>query len=81
MLAWQVPYLGWRHFPAELSEFEISRFFTFEPQVHRAIRSRYETVSRFSDVWRTSGPQLDEHVRATIDRHLPTLPIWTEVRG
>ena len=32
MLAWQVPYLGWRHFPAKLSEFEISRFFTFEPQ-------------------------------------------------
>jgi len=24
MLAWQVPYLGWRHFPAELSEFERS---------------------------------------------------------
>ena len=36
MLAWQVPYLGWRHLPAELSEFEISRFFTFEPAVHRA---------------------------------------------
>jgi len=42
MLAWQVPYLGWRHFPAEFSEFEISRFFTFEPEVHRAIRSRYK---------------------------------------
>jgi hypothetical protein len=42
MLAWQIPYLGWRHFPAELSEFEISRFFTFEPEVHRAIRSRYK---------------------------------------
>src|SRR5277367_1990151 len=41
MLAWQVPYLGWRHFPAELSKFEISRFFTFEPEVHRAIRSRH----------------------------------------
>jgi|SRR5271163_561256 len=46
MLAWQVPYLGWRHFPAELSEFEISRFFTFEPEVHRAIRSRYKDTLR-----------------------------------
>ena len=46
MLAWQVPYLGWRHFPAELSELEISRFFTFEPEVHRAIRSRYKDTLR-----------------------------------
>ena len=46
MLAWQVPYLGWRHFTAELSEFEISRFFTFEPEVHRAIRSRYKDTLR-----------------------------------
>jgi hypothetical protein len=46
MLAWQVPYLGWRHLPAELSEFEILRFFTFEPQVHRAIRSRYKDLLR-----------------------------------
>jgi hypothetical protein len=46
MLAWQVPYLGWRYFPAELSEFEISRFFTFEPEVHRAIRSRYKDTLR-----------------------------------
>ena len=46
MLAWQVPYLGWRHLPAELSEFEISRFFTFEPEVHRAIRSRYKDTLR-----------------------------------
>ena len=36
MLSWQVPYLSWRHFPAELSEFEISRFFTFEAEVYRA---------------------------------------------
>ena len=46
MLAWQVPYLGWRHLPTELSEFEISRFFTFEPVVHRAIRSRYKDFLR-----------------------------------
>ncbi len=46
MLAWQVPYLGWRHLPAELSEFEISRFFTFEPEVLRAIRSRYKDTLR-----------------------------------
>src|SRR5271154_2315756 len=37
MLSWQVPYVDGRHFPAELSEFEISRFFTFEAEVHRAI--------------------------------------------
>ena len=46
MLAWQVPCLGWRHLPADLSEFEIYRFFTFEPEVHRAIRSRYKDMPR-----------------------------------
>jgi hypothetical protein len=49
MLACQVQYLGWRHFPAELSEFEISRFFTFEPEVHRAIRSRWKDTLRLAE--------------------------------
>ena len=42
MLAWHVPFLGWRQLPAELSEFEIAHFFTLKPDGIRAVRSRYK---------------------------------------
>ena len=32
MLAWQIPYLGWRKVPVDLSEFEIEHFFTLKPE-------------------------------------------------
>jgi len=28
MLAWHVPYLGWTRLPAEVSDFEITHFFS-----------------------------------------------------
>src|ERR1039458_8041108 len=42
MLAWHVPFLGWRRLPADLSEFEIAYFFTLKPADIRAARSRYK---------------------------------------
>ena len=46
MLAWHVPYLGWRRLPADLSEFEIAHFFTLKPVDIRAVRSRYKESLR-----------------------------------
>src|ERR1039458_8934209 len=46
MLAWHVPFLGWRRFPADLSEFEIAHFFTLKPIDIRAVRSRYKESLR-----------------------------------
>jgi hypothetical protein len=38
---WQLPFLGLRAFPAELTAFEIRYFFTFTARVREAIVSRY----------------------------------------
>jgi hypothetical protein len=46
MLAWHVPFLGWRRLPADLSEFEIAHFFTLKPFDIRAVRSRYKESLR-----------------------------------
>jgi hypothetical protein len=46
MLAWHVPFLGWRRLPADLSEFEIAHFFTSKPVDVRAVRSRYKRSLR-----------------------------------
>lgn len=46
MLAWHVPFLGWRRMPADLSEFEIAHFFTLKPIEIRAVRSRYKESLR-----------------------------------
>jgi hypothetical protein len=32
MLSWHVPYLGWTRLPAEISEFEITHFFSLRPE-------------------------------------------------
>jgi hypothetical protein len=42
MLAWHVPFLGWRRLPVDLSEFEIAHFFTLKPVDIHAVRSRYK---------------------------------------
>ena len=46
MHAWQIPYLGWRKLPADLSGFEVGHFFTLKHQERRAVRSRYKSVLR-----------------------------------
>jgi hypothetical protein len=46
MLAWHVPFLGWRRMPADLSEFEIALLFTLRPIEMRAVRSRYKETLR-----------------------------------
>jgi hypothetical protein len=41
MLAWHVPYLGWRQLPADVSEFEITHFFSLRPEERSAVLTRY----------------------------------------
>lgn len=38
--SWQIPFLGLRHFPANLTLFEIRTFFSFSEEERTAIRSR-----------------------------------------
>ena len=46
MLAWHVPYLGWIRLPADLSEFEITHFFSLRPEDRSAILTRYRDSLR-----------------------------------
>src|ERR1700726_1420387 len=46
MLAWHVPYLGWRQLPADVSEFEITHFFSLRPEERSAVLTRYRDSLR-----------------------------------
>ena len=37
---WHAPYLGLRHIPPELTEFELNTFFTFSPKERALIEAR-----------------------------------------
>src|SRR5260370_40748073 len=41
MHAWHVPYLGWRRLPADVSEFEITHFFSLRAEERIAVLTRY----------------------------------------
>ena len=77
MLAWQIPYLGWRKLPVDLSEFEIEHFFTLKPEERRAVRSRYKAVLRLGvalqlGFLKMCGRPLDavQRVPASLLKHL-----------
>ena len=41
-----------------------------------------ETVLRFAQVWRNPPPGIiDDTVRAAIEKHLRTIPLWTHSAG
>jgi hypothetical protein len=46
MLAWHVPYLGWTRLPAEVSEFEITHFFSLPAEERSAVLTRYRDSLR-----------------------------------
>ena len=46
MLAWHVPYLGWTRLPADLTEFEITHFFSLRPEERSAVLTRYRESLR-----------------------------------
>jgi hypothetical protein len=48
MQHWQLPFLGLREFPADLTEFEIRYFFTSTPPEREAIVSRYGDQHRLA---------------------------------
>ena len=77
MLAWQIPYLGWRKLPVDLSDFEIAHFFTLRPEERRAVRSKYKLVLRLGvalqiGFLRMCGRPLDavQRVPTPLLRHL-----------
>jgi hypothetical protein len=46
MLAWHVPYLGWTRLPADLTEFEITHFFSLRPEERSAVLTWYRESLR-----------------------------------
>ena len=77
MHAWQVPYLGWRKLPADMSGFEIEHFFTLRAEERRAVRSRCKSVLRLGAALqigflRMCGRSLDtvQRVPAPLLKHL-----------
>ena len=44
MLAWHVPYLGWTRL--DVSEFEITHFFSLRPEERSAVLTRYRDSLR-----------------------------------
>jgi hypothetical protein len=46
MLSWHVPYLGWTRLPADVSEFEITHFFSLRAEERSAVLTRYRDSLR-----------------------------------
>src|SRR5271170_7185825 len=46
MLAWHVPYLGWTRLPADVSDFEITHFFSLRTEERSAVLTRYRDSLR-----------------------------------
>lgn len=46
MLSWHVPYLGWTRLPADVSEFEITHFFSLREEERSAVLTRYRDSLR-----------------------------------
>jgi hypothetical protein len=89
MLAWHVPFWGWRRLPEDLSEFEIAHFFTLKPEDIHAVRSRYKEPLRLGAALQLGfltmcGRPLDalQRVPADLLQHLGTqLDISAPRRG
>jgi hypothetical protein len=50
MLAWHVPHLGWTRLPADVSEFEITHFFSLRAEERSAVLRDYDKVGAETDV-------------------------------
>src|SRR5271154_2653176 len=77
MLAWHVPYLGWRRLPDDVSEFEIIHFFTLKSAERSAVLTRYRQPLRLGAALqigflRMCGRPLDvvQRVPAALLQHL-----------
>ena len=77
MLAWHVPYLGWTRLPADVSEFEITHFFSLRAEERSAVLTRYRDSLRLGAALQIGflkmcGRPLDaiQHVPADLLQHL-----------
>jgi hypothetical protein len=77
MLAWHVPYLCWTRLPSDVSEFEITHFFSLQPEERSAVLTRYRESLRLGAALQIgflqmSGRPLDavQGVPADLLKHL-----------
>jgi Domain of unknown function (DUF4158) len=77
MLSWHVPYLGWTRLPTEISEFEITHFFSLRPAERSAVLTQYRDSLRLGAGLRVGflkmcGRPLDaiQRVPADLLKHL-----------
>jgi TnpA family transposase len=75
---WQLPFLGLREFPADLTPFEIQYFFTFTPQERTAILSRYGDHHRLAAALHIGFLKMTGRTLAAFDA-VP-LPVLQHVR-
>ena len=68
LLAWQLRYLGWQSLPADLSTFDIERFFTFSDPDLAAIRSRYKDELRLGAALQVGFLQMTGRALDLLDR-------------
>ena len=68
LLAWQLRYLGWQTLPADLSTFDIERFFTFADPDLAAIRSRYKDELRLGAALQIGFLQMTGRALDVFDR-------------
>jgi len=74
---WHTPYLGLRHVPLELNEFELNTFFTFSAKEHALIHERRRDLYRLAlalhlGFVRMTGRALDAY------KQIPKL-LWTHI--
>jgi Domain of unknown function (DUF4158) len=81
MLAWHDPYLGWTRLRADVSEFEITHFFSLQPEERSAVLSRYRNSLRLGAALQIGflkmcGRPLDAIQRVSVDllKHLGEQP-------
>ena len=58
MHAWHVPYLGWTRLPADVSEFEITHFFSLRVEEGSAVLTRYRDSLRLGAALQIGFPKM-----------------------
>ena len=88
MTKWQATFLGLKHFPRELSGFEIEAFFTFTlPERHLIEERRLENCSRRLAHWRPmlarmmgrSGNDCDRWWRSICNANRQRVHSWSVI--
>ncbi len=71
MLSWHIPYLGWTRLPADVSEFEITHFFSLRAEERSAVLTRYRDSLQSSGTKNSIVP----NVAKTFSKILPACDV------